>query len=91
MKKEEMIAAVAAKCDLSKVDAKNAMNAVFEVIAEELKAGNKVAISGFGTFEVSHREEREGRNPKTKEKIVIAASNSAHFKAAKALKESLNA
>ena len=91
MNKKELVAAVAAKSELSQKDAEKALKAVFDVVTAELVAGQKVAVPGFGTFEVAHKEARTGRNPKTKETIKIAASNAAKFKAANALKDSLNA
>ncbi|MBQ5870255.1 MAG: HU family DNA-binding protein, partial [Lachnospiraceae bacterium] len=62
-----------------------------DAVAEELKAGGKVQLVGFGTFEVSERAAREGRNPKTGEKMPIAASKTPKFKAGKALKDQINA
>ncbi len=89
MNKAELIAAVAEKTNLSKKDADKAVTAVFESIKDALAAGDKVAVFGFGNFEVKERAARPGINPKTKEKITIAASKSAAFKAAKALKDAL--
>ncbi|MBO4477625.1 MAG: HU family DNA-binding protein [Lachnospiraceae bacterium] len=91
MNKKELVAAVAAKSELSQKDAEKALKAVFDVVTAELVAGQKVAVPGFGTFDVVKKEARTGRNPKTKETIKIAASTAAKFKAAKALKDSLNA
>ena len=90
MNKTELIAAVADKAELSKKDAEKAVKAVIDSISEELKAGGKVQIVGFGTFEVSKREAREGRNPQTGTTMQIKASKSPKFKAGKALKDSLN-
>ena len=90
MNKTELIATVAEKAELSKKDAEKADNAVFEGITESLKAGDKVALVGFGTFEVSERAAREGRNPQTGEAMTIAASKTPKFKAGKALKDSIN-
>ena len=90
MNKTEFIAAVAAKAELSKKDAEKAVKAFGDVVAEELKKGEKVQLVGFGTFEVSERAAREGRNPQTGESMTIAASKNAKFKAGKALKDSLN-
>ena len=83
MNKTELIAAVAEQAELSKKDAEKALKAFTDVIAAELV--------GFGTFEVSEREAREGRNPLTGEKITIAASKNPKFKAGKALKDMVNA
>lgn len=90
MNKSELVAAMAAKTELSKKDAEKALAAFTEVVAEELKKGEKIQLVGFGTFEVSKRAAREGRNPLTGETIKIAASNAPKFKAGKALKDALN-
>ena len=90
MNKTQLIEAVAAKADLKKKDAEAAVNAVTAAIAEALKAGDKVQLVGFGTFEVKARDAREGRNPRTGEKITIAASKHPAFTAGKALKDSVN-
>ena len=91
MNKTELIAAVAEQAELSKKDAEKALKAFTDVIAAELVKGEKVQLVGFGTFEVSEREAREGRNPLTDEKITIAASKNPKFKAGKALKDMVNA
>ena len=91
MNKTELIAAVAEQAELSKKDAEKALKAFTDVIAAELVKGEKVQLVGFGTFEVSEREDREGRNPLTGEKITIAASKNPKFKAGKALKDMVNA
>ena len=91
MNKTELIAAVAEKSGLSKKDADNAVNSMLDVVVETLAQGDKVQIVGFGTFEVSERPEREGRNPKTGEAMTIAASRTPKFKAGKALKDQVNA
>ena len=90
MNKLELIAAVAAKAEISKKDAEKAVKAVTDVIAEELKAGGKVQMVGFGTFEVSKRAAREGRNPQTGKTMKIAACKAPKFKAGKALKDAVN-
>ena len=90
MNKTELVAAMAEKTELSKKDAEKALKAFTDVVAEELKKGEKVQLVGFGTFEVAERESREGRNPRTGETMTIAASKSPKFKAGKALKDSLN-
>ena len=90
MNKTELVAAMAEKTELSKKDAEKALKAFTDVVAEELKKGEKVQLVGFGTFEVAEREAREGRNPRTGETMTIAASKSPKFKARKALKDSLN-
>ena len=90
MNKTELIAEVAKKCGLSKKDAEKALKAFVDVVAEELKKGEKIQLVGFGTFEVSERAARVGRNPQTKQEITIPASKAPKFKAGKALKDSLN-
>ena len=90
MNKTELIAAVAEQADLTKKDAEKAVKAFTDVVAEELKKGEKVQLVGFGTFEVSKRAAREGRNPQTGKTMKIKASTTAKFKPGKALKDSLN-
>ena len=90
MNKTELVAAIAEKTELTKKDAEKALAAFTEVVAEELKAGNKIQFVGFGTFEVAKRAAREGRNPQTGETMKIAASNAPKFKAGKALKDAIN-
>ena len=87
MNRMELVAAIAEKTELSKKDAEKALKAFTDVVAEELKKGEKIQLVGFGTFEVSERAAREGRNPQTGEAMQIAASK---FKAGKALKDALN-
>lgn len=91
MNKTEFIAAVAEQAGLSKKDAEKAVKAYNDVVAAELAKGGKVQLVGFGTFEVSERPEREGRNPKSGETMMIAASKAPKFKAGKALKDQVNA
>ena len=90
MTKADLIDAISGKADLPKQKAEEIVNGVFDEIVSALKNGNKVNISGFGTFSVSHRKARTGRNPKTGETIQIASSRAAKFKAGKILKESLS-
>ena len=80
MNKTELISAVAEKADLSKKDSEAAVKALVETVTEELKKGEKVQLVGFGTFEVSERAAREGRNPQTGEAIEIAETNKLGFK-----------
>ena len=87
MNKTELIAAVAGKADIAKKDAEQIVNAVLDVIGEELANGGRVQLVGFGAFETKHRDPRIGRNPKTKEAVEIPASTVPVFKAGKALKE----
>ena len=89
MNKTEFIAAVAAKAELTKKDAEKAVAAFISTVADELKAGNKIQMVGFGTFEVKNRPARTGRNPQTKETITIPASKAPAFKAGKALKDAI--
>ena len=91
MNKTELIAAVAEKAEISKKDAEKAIKAFTEAVSEELVKGGKIQLVGFGTFEVSERAAREGRNPKTGEAMTIAASKTPKFKAGKALKDMVNA
>ena len=90
MNKTNLIDTVAVKANLKKADAKAAVDAVFAALEEALVAGDKVALAGFGTFEVKTREAREGRNPATGEAMTIPASKAPAFKAGKALKEAVN-
>ena len=90
MNKTELVAAIAEKTELSRKDAEKALKAFTEVVEEELKKGEKIQLVGFGTFEVSERAAREGRNPQTGETMQIAASKSPKFKAGKALKDAIN-
>ena len=89
MNKTELIAAVAEKTGLTKKDAERVVNATFETITAAMAEGDKVAIAGFGNFEVKAREARVGRNPRTKETIEIPASKLPTFKASKALKDAV--
>ena len=91
MNRVELIAAMAEKAGLSKKDAEKALKAFTEVVAEELTKGEKIQLVGFGTFEVSERPAREGRNPRSGETMTIAASKAPKFKAGKALKDAINA
>ena len=90
MNKTEFIAAVAEKAEISKKDSEKALKAFVDVVAEQLKAGDKVQLVGFGTFEVSERAAREGRNPANGQPMQIAASKAPKFKAGKALKDAIN-
>ncbi len=90
MNKTELISAVAEKADLSKKDSEAAVKALVETVTEELKKGEKVQLVGFGTFEVSERAAREGRNPQTGKVMKIKASKAPKFKAGKALKDAIN-
>ena len=90
MNKTELVAAMADAAGLSKKDAEKALKAFTDVVAEELKKDGKVQLVGFGTFEVSKRAAREGRNPQTGKTMSIPASKAPKFKAGKALKDSIN-
>lgn len=90
MKKVELVEAVAKSAGLTKAAAGKAVDATFEAITKALKKGEKVPVVGFGTFGVSKRAAREGRNPRTGETVHIAARNAVTFKAGSALKDSVN-
>ena len=90
MNKTELVAAMAEQAQISKKDAEAALKAFTDVVAEELKANGKVQLVGFGTFEVSERAAREGRNPQTGATMSIPASKAPKFKAGKALKDVIN-
>ena len=90
MNKTELIAAIAENAELSKKDSEKALKAFVDVVTEELKKGEKVQLVGFGTFEVSERAAREGRNPQTGKTMKIEACKAPKFKAGKALKDAIN-
>ena len=89
MNKTELIAAVAEKTDLSKKDADAAVSAVLGAITDALKAGDKIQLVVFGTFEVRNRAAKQGRNPRTGETMTVPASKVPAFKAGKALKDAV--
>ena len=91
MNKAELVAAMAEQAKVSKKVAEDALKAFTDVVSDELKKGGKVQLVGFGTFEVSERAAREGRNPQSGEVMKIAASKAPKFKAGKALKDLVNA
>lgn len=91
MNKAELVAAVAESAEISKKDAEKALKAFTDVVAGELKKGEKIQIVGFGTFEVSERAARTGRNPQSGKTMEIPASKAPKFKAGKALKDAINA
>lgn len=91
MNRTELVAAMAEKSQLSKKDAESALKAFIDVVSEEMQKGEKIQLVGFGTFEVSERAAREGRNPKSGEVMNIPASKTPKFKAGKALKDMVNA
>ncbi len=90
MNKTQLVDALAVKTGLKKKDAAAAVDAVFESITEALAGGDKVQVTGFGTFAVKHREARIGRNPHTKKEIDIPASNHCSFSVSKTLKDEIN-
>ena len=90
MKKVELVEAVAEKTGLTKADATRAIDATFDAITEALKKGEKTTLVGFGTFGVSERAARSGRNPQTGAPVTIAARTAVTFKAGAALKEAVN-
>ena len=90
MKKVELVEAVATKAGLTKADALRAIDATFEAITGALKKGDKITLIGFGTFGVSKREARTGRNPQTGATVNIPARNAVTFKAGTQLKQTVN-
>ncbi|MFC4351260.1 HU family DNA-binding protein [Fodinicurvata halophila] len=90
MNKNDLVASVADNTGLSKADSAKAIDAVFDSITAALKKGDEIRLVGFGTFMVAHRAASEGRNPRTGEKIKIAASKQPKFKAGKGLKDAVN-
>ncbi|MBW1636844.1 MAG: HU family DNA-binding protein [Deltaproteobacteria bacterium] len=90
MNKKELIESIASAADISKASAEKALNGTLAAIAETLKKGDKVTLVGFGTFSVSKREARQGRNPQTGAAIKIPAKNVAKFKAGSKLSETIN-
>ncbi|MBD5479870.1 MAG: HU family DNA-binding protein [Lachnospiraceae bacterium] len=90
MNKTELVAAMSDKAGISKKVAEEALAAFTEAVTEELKKGGKVQLVGFGTFEISERKARDGRNPQNGEPMKIAASKAPKFKAGKALKDAVN-
>jgi DNA-binding protein HU-beta len=91
--KSELVQQLASRANISRADAQRAVDALFSVdngiISQALKSGDKVQITGFGSFETKHREARKGRNPRTGKEIDIAASTSAAFRPGKGLKDSI--
>ncbi len=90
MKKSEIIEAIANTTEETKATVEKIYNATFELFKEELSKGEKVSVAGFGTFKISERAARDGRNPRTGEIIHIAASKSVSFKAGTELKDKVN-
>ncbi|MDD6488190.1 MAG: HU family DNA-binding protein [Clostridia bacterium] len=90
MNKSELITAVAEKAEITKKDAEKAVSAMLDIIIEQVAQGEEIRIVGFGTFERHERKERTGCNPRTNEKITIAASKVPAFKAGKAFKDAVD-
>ncbi len=90
MNKTELVAAMSDKAGISKKVAEEALAAFTEAVTEDLKKGGKVQLVGFGTFEISERKARDGRNPQNGKPMKIAASKAPKFKAGKALKDAVN-
>ncbi len=91
MNKQELVAQIAEKSELTKKDSESALNAFIETVQEALSDGDKVQLVGFGTFEVRHRKAREGRNPRNPEEVIqIPASKAPVFRAGKGFKEIVN-
>ena len=91
MNKNELLSAMYENANMKKIDAEKALKAFIDTVTEELKNGGRVQLVGFGSFEVTERAARKGRNPKTSEEIMIPASKSPRFKAGKVLKDIVNA
>lgn len=89
MNKTQLIEAIAASAQLTKTEAARALDGFTDAVTNSLKAGDSVALIGFGTFSVKERAARKGRNPKTGEEIAIAASKAPEFKAGKGLKDAV--
>ena len=90
MIKSEIVATIADELDVTRKDAERAVDTVFKMISDALADGDKVVISGFGTFEVRTRVEREGRNPRTGEIVKVPQQKTPAFKAGKVLKDAVN-
>ncbi len=90
MNKSELVDEIVSATNLKKSDSTTAVDTVFSSITKALKSGKEVKIAGFGSFSVSRRAARSGRNPRSGETIQIAASNQPKFKAGKALKDAVN-
>jgi len=90
MNKTELVDKVSQSTELNKASASRAVEAIFSAIADTLRQGEAVTLTGFGTFSVSNRSARNGRNPRTGETITIAASRNPKFKAGKGLKDAVN-
>lgn len=87
----QLVEHVAERTGLSKAQAKQAVSAVFEAMSERLAAGDRIQVSGFGSFEIRDRAERQGTNPRTREKVTIPASKAVGFRAASSLKDRIGA
>lgn len=90
MKKSELVAIIAEKADLKKVDAEKALNAFVDAVTDALAKGDKISLVGFGSFETKKRAARQGKNPQTGAVINIAASTVPTFKAGRGLKDAVN-
>jgi len=90
MNKSDLVAAIAEKAGVAKKDAEKHLGAIVEVITEQLAKGGKVQLVGFGTFDVTERAAREGRNPQTGKPMQIPASKAPRFKAGKSLKDAVD-
>lgn len=90
MNKKELAEALAEKNHLSKLDAEEVISSLTEIMTKTISEGEKIVIPSFGTFDISERPARDGRNPQTGERIKIEASRTVRFKPGKALKESVN-
>ncbi|MBT4922254.1 MAG: HU family DNA-binding protein [Rickettsiales bacterium] len=88
--KQELIDQISDKSGFNKADAKKALESVLDSISDNLEEGKEISLIGFGNFSISHRKERQGRNPQTGAEITIKASNNVSFKAGKTLKDKVN-
>ena len=89
MQKTDFVKSVAERANVSQKEAKQVIDSALDIITESLKGGEKVTLTGFGTFEVRQRQEREGVNPQTRQKIKIAATKTPGFSASSTLKEAV--
>ncbi len=90
MNKGELVKKLASKSGMSQTNAQKALDAILDTVSEELRQGGKVNLVGFGTFSVSHRQDRKGRNPQTGEEILVPGGNVPKFKPGKALREAVD-
>ncbi len=90
MNRTELVNAISERTNISRKDSEMVLKAFVDVVTEQLKNGDKISMTGFGTFEAARREERKGRNPMTGDEMIIPAATVPKFKAGKALKDEVN-